>query len=230
MRATLSQSLSNTERQAQLTQLTEAYLLLQSLAAEQGINQPIASTATGNAWYVLKTPLRDNRIVTAKGAGQVIYGETYTTSIPEAAQWRFLPRTDGTFDIQDAQYKTYISPTSDNNTALTAVTAAPTNGWSILPANEIGYVIITSGTVQFNQTNAGLGYKLYNWGNGTNITDTGCKYRILLDHQDGTSVGIATPLRPTASSLRYDLSGRRITTPQNGQIFIQNGQKFIWGK
>ena len=230
MRATLSQSLSNTERQAQLTQLTEAYLLLQSQAAEQGINQPIASTATGNAWYVLKTPLRDNRIVTAKGAGQVIYGETYTTSIPEAAQWRFLPRTDGTFDIQDAQYKTYISPTSDNNTALTAVTAAPTNGWSILPANEIGYVIITSGTVQFNQTNAGLGYKLYNWGNGTNITDTGCKYRILLDHQDGTSVGIATPLRPAAASPLYDLSGRRITPPQHGQGFIQNGQKYIWGK
>ena len=84
--------------------------------------------------------------------------------------------------------------------------------------------------MQFNQTNAGLGYKLYNWGNGTNITDTGCKYRILLDHQDGTSVGIATPLRPTASPLRYDLSGRRITTPQNGQVFIQNVQKYIWGK
>ena len=64
-------------------------------------------------------------------------------------------------------------------------------------------------------------------GNGTNITDTGCKYRILLDHQDGTSVGIATPLRPAAASPRYDLSGRRIAEPAEPGIYIMNGKKVI---
>ena len=39
--------------------------------------------------------------------------------------------------------------------------------------------IIVSGTAQFNQTNnSTLGYKVYNWGGGSNTTDTGCQYLI----------------------------------------------------
>jgi hypothetical protein len=29
-----------------------------------------------------------------------------------------------------------------------------------------------------NQTNSGLGYKIYNWGDGTNTTDTGCQFSL----------------------------------------------------
>ena len=32
--------------------------------------------------------------------------------------------------------------------------------------------------MQINQTNSGLGYKIYNWGGGFDLNDTGCKYII----------------------------------------------------
>ena len=47
---------------------------------------------------------------------------------------------------------------------------------------------------------------------------------------ESSMAGVRRESFPAAASPRYDLSGRRITTPQNGQVFIQNGQKFIWGK
>lgn len=174
--ATMGQNLTEAERNAQMDRLTTAYGELKTKVAGADINQPQLSTQEETHYYTLSTPLRDNRYATAKGDNQELIGEASAT---KAARWKFTARTDKTYNIVDAENGLYISPASGNNTALRTVSTEPAAGWSILPSDEMGYVIITSGSVQFNQTQSGLSYKIYNWGDGSNTTDPGCKYRIL---------------------------------------------------
>jgi len=174
--ATLSESLSADERNAQKQELADALAAFKALLESTELNQPVASTAAEAHWYYLSTPLREGRYPTSKGAGADMVGEKTTS---QAAAWKFVKRNDGTYDIVNYANGTYVSPASSNNTALKTVTTSPSAGWQIKPADEIGFVIIVSGTAQFNQTNnSTLGYKIYNWGDGTNTSDTGCKYRI----------------------------------------------------
>ena len=62
----------------------------------------------------------------------------------------------------------------------------------VKPAATKGMFIIISGTAQFNQTKSELGYKIYNWGSGTNTEDTGCQYLIeevkIVDNEGGEEV------------------------------------------
>lgn len=125
----------------------------------------------------------------------------------------------------------YISPDSPNNQALRTVANTPAKGWTLKPSNELGYFIITSGTVQFNQTNnSGQGYHIFNWGGGTNTSDTGCKYQITHVFSEGgsTSVGSYPTINPNdlPSPVYYDLSGRRVYHPTRG-FYILNGQKVL---
>ena len=167
--ATYSATMSEAERQQQLKELEEAWTTFKSSLTADKMNQP-----EEGKYYRMSTPLRDNRFPTGKGAGQAIIGEQNPAT--NASIWKFVQREDGSFDIVNYGDNTYISPASSNNTALNAVEAQPNAGWTLKPADAAGYVIITSGTVQFNQTNGGQQFKVYNWGSGTNITDTGCKY------------------------------------------------------
>ena len=167
--ATYSATMSEAERQQQLKELEEAWTTFKSSLTADKMNQP-----EEGKYYRMSTPLRDNRFPTGKGAGQAIMGEQNPAT--NASIWKFVQREDGSFDIVNYGDNTYISPASSNNTALNAVEAQPNAGWTLKPADAAGYVIITSGTVQFNQTNGGQQFKVYNWGSGTNITDTGCKY------------------------------------------------------
>ena len=176
MRGTLSDDKTDEERLRQVEELTEAYEALQAAVATAAINQPKASTADEEVWYLFNTPLRDGRYPTSHGEGQAITGET---AVSLAAKWKFEARTDGSFNIINASDGLYISPASSDNTALTTVAAEPAAGWTLKPADEIGYVIITSGSAEFNQTNSGNGYKVFNWGGGSNTTDTGCKYQFV---------------------------------------------------
>lgn len=175
--ATLQDEMSQEERTAQQEELNKARADFLAYYPTQSINQPLASTAEEIFFYYLNTPLREGRYPTAKGAGADIVGEK---EMSEAAAWKFIQRTDGSYDIVNFSDGTYISPASSNNTALRTVAARPNKGWTIKPADEPGFVIITSGSAQFNQTNnSTLGYKVYNWGSGTNTSDTGCKYKIM---------------------------------------------------
>ena len=174
--ATLQDEMSADERAQQQTELAEARADFEAYYPTQAINQPQISDEAHSYFYYMCTPLREGRYPTAKGAGADIVGEKNTS---EAAAWKFVRRTDGSYDIMNFSDGTYVSPASSNNTALRTVTARPNKGWTIKPANEPGFVIITSGSAQFNQTNnSSLGYKVYNWGSGTNTDDTGCKYKI----------------------------------------------------
>ena len=183
--ATYSATMTEAERQQQLKELEEAWLAFKSSLTADKMNQP-----EEGKYYRMSTPLRDNRFPTGKGAGQAIIGEQNPAT--NASVWTFVQREDGSFDIVNYGDNTYISPASSDNTALTTVKSQPNAGWTLKPADAAGYVIITSGTVQFNQTNGGQQFKLYNWGSGTNITDTGCKYvvtevEVKEDGNDGTS-------------------------------------------
>lgn len=172
--ATFSQTLSADERAAQSTALEEAYNTFLTNCETAEINQP-----QEGVYYLMFTPQRESRYPTSKGVGSAIIGDATPS---EASMWKFVKRSDNTFNIVNASNGTYISPASSNNTALNSVSAEPANGWEISSANTEGLVIITSGTAQFNQTTSGLSYKLYNWGysssdNSYNTTDAGCQYQ-----------------------------------------------------
>lgn len=185
---------------------------------------PKLSTAEHIYWYNFCTPLRGNRYPTAKGVGNAIVGETSTSA---AAEWKFAKRDDGSFDIVNRADGTYISPASTKNTALRTVATAPETGWTFKEAATAGYFIIVNGTAQFNQTNnAGLGWNVYNWGDGTNTTDTGCQYSFTLIAEETDLTGITAPLSPAAAAPGlYDISGRRLRQLPSKGIYIENGKK-----
>ena len=172
--ATFAQEATAEERAAQRAALDKALQAMIANCTAANMNQPAASTDADAIYYRMYTPLRESRYPTAKGVGADIVGERTPTS---HSIWKFVKRADGAFDIVNAAEGSYISPASSHNTALKTAAASPTSGWTLAPADAAGYVIIKSGSVQFNQTNnSTLGYKVYNWGGGTNIDDTGCKY------------------------------------------------------
>lgn len=173
--ATLQEDLPAEDRALQGKALQEALSEFKTKLQSGEFIKPTASTPDEIHAYRLSTPLRDNRYPTSKGPGAEIIGETVPTN---NALWKFVKRTDESFDIVNISDNTYISSASNNNTALRTVAIQPSTGWTLKPADEVGFFIITSGSVQFNQTNSGNGFKVFNWGSGTNITDSGCKYRI----------------------------------------------------
>jgi len=178
--ATLQTTLPATEREAQITELQGLFTTFKNSLSAQSINKPLASTSGENHYYTLCTPLRGTRYATSSGAGAELAGATTVTG---TSCWKFISRNNGTFDIVNAIDGSYISPNSTNNSVLKTQATVPSAGWTISKADEAGYVIITSGSCQMNQTNSSSsvlsgGYKIYNWGSGTNTTDTGCKYRI----------------------------------------------------
>ena len=174
--ATYGNSMSEEERANQQKELNDAVENFKASLATAVPNLPKTSDATKNYFYTFHTPQRENRYPTSNGANADITGNTNVT---DASVWKFVARNDGKLDIVNYADGTYISPASNNNTALRTQATSPANGWELKPAATQGLFIIVSGSAQFNQTNNNqLGYKVYNWGSGTNTTDTGCQYLI----------------------------------------------------
>lgn len=168
--ATYQTSMTDEARAQQVEQLEAEWTAFLASLTPETINMPQAGK-----YYRMSTPLRGNRYPTAKGAGQALVGEEAYDA--NSSVWKFVAREDGSYDIQCFYDLTYISPASGNNSALNTVTARPAAGWTFKAAATKGYVIIASGSAQFNQTNnAGQGFKVFNWGGGSNTTDTGCQY------------------------------------------------------
>lgn len=174
--ATYEETLSEEERTNQQIVLNQAFEEFKSSLATATPNQPKTSDENRSYYYTLSTPQRENRYPTSNGVNTDITGNT---NISDASKWKFVTRKDGKLDIVNYADGTFISPTSNNNTALRTQKDSPTNGWELKPAATQGLFIIVSGSAQFNQTNnSQLGYKVYNWGDGNNTTDTGCQYLI----------------------------------------------------
>ena len=177
---TLQTTMTAAEREAQVTTLQTAFTTFKNGLSAQTINQPLTSSDGDAHYYTLCTPLRGSRYATSSGSGSELAG---ATAITTAACWKFVAHGDGKYDIVNIADASFISPNSSNNTALKTQTTAPTAGWTVSKSDEPGFVIITSGSCQFNQTNMAStalsgAYKIYNWGSGSNISDTGCKYVI----------------------------------------------------
>lgn len=164
-------------------------------AVNEGINKPLASTEGNEHWYKFYTPARDSRYMTSNGAGNNVTGgddENYARSM-----WKLQERADGSFDIINRADNTYLSPASGYNTAIKTVASAPAAGWTLSYSNAPGTFIISSGTVQLNQTGSAQGYAVYNWSSGQtglDRADTGCRYAIV-DAGDPTEepVVVAAP-------------------------------------
>ena len=170
--ATYSETKTAEERAAQVAALAEAWSAFAASLTNDNMNQPISGH-----YYRMYTPQRDSRYPTGKGAGNAILGEQNPTT--KASIWQFVKRSDNAYDIINLADGTYISPASSNNTALNCVAEQPQAGWTVKKASTRGQVIIVSGSVQFNQTGSDQSYKLYNWGDGNNTTDTGCQYELM---------------------------------------------------
>ncbi len=178
VKATLDQDMTADERAAQISTLQS---LLDAFKAGYAAG-PIAQPQPG-VYYNMCTPGRGSRYVSE--SNNALLG----VESPNAyAAWRFVKRKDGKYDIVNHETNHYIAPTAANNTQLTTSTTAPTAGWEIKKAATSGQVIIVSGAVEFNQTNAGLGWKVYNWGNGTNTSDAGCQYYFSLANEEALKI------------------------------------------
>lgn len=165
-------AMTEAERNQQVTELTAAYETFIAALTPEAMNQPVEGK-----YYRMNTPLRGNRYPATQGVGADIVGEQNPAT--NASVWKFVTRTDGSYDIQNFHDLSYISPNSSNNTSLKTSAACPATGWTIKAADTKGYVILTSGSAQFNQTNnAGQGFKVFNWGGGANTTDGGCQYAV----------------------------------------------------
>ena len=193
--ATYSATMTEEQRATQVAELTTAWASFTASLTDDNMNKPVS----GN-YYKMYTPLRGNRYSTGNGADAAITGPTEATT--KASMWKFEARTDGSYNIINLADGTYISPASNNNTALNTVTDTPAAGWIIQKAETIGNVIVVSGSAQFNQQKDG-NYYLLNWGSGTNTTDDGCEFRLIditesIPPQPFVKIGLGTQTYPYA--------------------------------
>ena len=144
------------------------------------IIKPTLSTDKEEHWYQLYTPNRENRYATSYGEGEILMGDTKTAYAK--SMWKFVARTDNTWDIVNRADGTYINPASSYNTAIKTTATKPAKGWTLSYSDAIGTFIISSDDVELNQTQSGQGYKIYNWSagkNGQDRADAGCQFTIV---------------------------------------------------
>lgn len=186
-------SITPEQRQQQMAQLEAAFSAFKTAYKDADIIQPKASTDDASYWYKMWTPGRDNRHASVsngtQGGSYYLTGEAPAT---DASYWKFVKRTDGTWNIISRSGNRYIWPEIISNTKpmIKLSDTEPSAGWTLKPAETVGMVIFTSGTVELNQTNGGTSigwnggtatvpsYSIINWGSGTNTTDAGCTYLI----------------------------------------------------
>lgn len=193
---------------------------------------PTLSNATTSHYYKFSSARFPNYYPTSLGEGQPVTSKTDAST--QASEWKFVDRTDGTFDIVNRHDGLYISPASSYNTALNAVAAQPEAGWKLLDSGQSGYFIFVSDAnhAEINQTKSGEGYKLYNWGYGSKTAgeyrfdDNGCWFSFSpTETVDNTATGIGTITTATTPEQWYDLSGRRVARPTKGLYISSKGRK-----
>ena len=144
------------------------------------LSMPTCSTEGNEVWYQLSTPNRNNKYLTSNGAGAGVTGNdkhNYATGM-----WKFVVRADGSLDIINRNDNSYLAPTAAYNTQIKTSATQPEKGWTLSYANTPGLFIVSSGTVQLNQTTLN-NTPVYNWSNGqtgTDRSDTGCQYMVSL--------------------------------------------------
>ncbi len=221
---TLGQEMSAEERARQLDRISQAVADFQTAMQGATVVQPRLSTESDIYTYSLSTPLRDNRYVSSIGVGLEVVGEATLT---QSGEWKFVKRAASTYDVINIADGSYLSPVGTNNTALKTTKTRPTRGWTLKASNQVGYMIVVSGSTQLNQTKSSQGYKVFNWGSGTNVDDTGCKFRVsLVNHTSLPNAVDGVSQAVDANSPYYDLSGRPARIGQQG-LLVQKGCKVL---
>ncbi len=203
------------------TQLRNMYKDLDTALSHlrQNLLLPQASTPDTTYWYQLIS-VRENRAVTAQTAGAVLKGQAAATD-SDAQLWRLQPIGTNSFALFNKAINAFISPASST---LIAKSGTPTtaDAWTFTPIHVSDYFIITAGSAQFNQGNAGTSYNINNWGNGTNTTDLGCRYFLRLHKTLITSL----PHHTTDAGHHFSIRQRRLHTtlrPADIKVFAPNG-------
>lgn len=141
------------------------------------LRQPLTSQDTC-FWYHLLTPGR-LRYTTSKGVGAGMMGEAKPDGMK--SQWKFVLRTDGSYDIVNRADGSFIVPGAVQIPALQLKTSAtsPSKGWTLTTDGNMSCLYAAvNGNSQMNQAETSNNWKVLNWGNGTNTTDVGCRYAI----------------------------------------------------
>ena len=202
--------------------------------AEEIDYSPLISDDHSSYYYSLKTPGRENRYASSQGANAEMTGVTSPTN---ASYWKFVQRTDGDLDIVNYADGSFVSPTADNNTALSTQQSSPEKGWKLKPAATKGYFIIVSGETEWNQTKSTQSYKVYNWGYGSKTTgeynydDGGCQYEILINEEltveDYTYVGVEPGKTYTITNIQKNSSQFPLYVDGSNNLCIGNsGQDY----
>ena len=144
--------------------------------------RPVASTDGDEHWYQIVSNRSTGHFVTATGATDGVIGSTTDYKYANS-MWKFVDRGDGTYDIINRKYGSYISPTASYNTQISCVASIPSAGWTLKNANTMAHFAFCSGEVELNQTGSPQTYKIYNWSSSSNkgndLGDVGCQLRIL---------------------------------------------------
>lgn len=150
-------------------------------ALNSGLVLPTPSTDTEEYWYQFAALRSLDYFVSATGATSGVSGQN---SAPKSAasMWKFVKRTDGSYDIINREYNGYLDPSATYNTQVKTTTTAPSAGWTLTPASSTGYFAIASGEAELNQTTSAHSYAVYNWSDsskkGADLDDTGCQMKI----------------------------------------------------
>ena len=196
------ESITETEVQTMTGKLNEVLL--------QAIAMPKASTESNEHWYQFTSLRSPNLFISAEGEATGVVGKE-NTAASAVSMWKFVDRGNGTYDIVNRQYGSYLNPVANYNTQISTTKNKPANGWTVSYANTPAYYIISSGDVQLNQTGSGQSFKLYNWSNsatlGSDRGDTGCQLSIVE----------AAELAEQPSTLSYTVD------KANGSLYHANG-------
>ncbi len=169
----LKETITNEEAEAQISKLKSALL--------SALIMPEASTTNNEYWYQISS-LRSNELYfTATGNAAGVNGNNSTMN-QASSMWKFANRGDGTYDIINREYNSYLNPIATYNTQINTTLTKPSKGWTVSYSNTQGYFIISSGDVQLNQTGDAQNFALYNWSDqnslGSDRNDAGCQLKI----------------------------------------------------
>lgn len=137
----------------------------------------LPSTDSESHWYTFCSTLRSSMYMTSNGPGQVVTGGSQTNFAN--TMWKFVERTDGSYDIINRNDGSFLSPAAAYNSAIRTATAQPSAGWTLKDAATSGMCIVVSGSVELNQTTSEYQFQLFNWGGGNNTTDAGCQMTVI---------------------------------------------------
>lgn len=199
------------------------------------VTVPQGSTDSKVIVYTI-TAEREAKNVSEAASGNWILGSDDVNSA--LSQWYLYERSDGTFDICNAETGNYIDPQNINASVgnqFMSSARVPSVGWSFTAiAGASGKYIITSGrSTQLHQAKSP--WRIINWGYGSSVAnefrvdDPGCRFSlkgVVIKDEMSAIDQISSDSAFEADGLIYDLSGRRITMPLRG-IYIQNNIKKI---